>query len=151
MKKIRVLIVDDSALMRKMIPQILGSDPEIEVIATAMDGLFALKKISDLKPDVITLDMNMPNMDGIETLRHIVETYGIPTIIVSSLTRKDAELTFKALEIGAFDFITKPQDAISVHIMDISNELIEKVKAAYKNPIARLRKKYQFLQLKVKA
>ena len=141
MKKIRVLIVDDSALMRKMIPQILGSDPEIEVIATAMDGLFALKKISDLKPDVITLDMNMPNMDGIETLRHIVETYGIPTIIVSSLTRKDAELTFKALEIGAFDFITKPQDAISVHIMDISNELIEKVKAAYKNPIARLREK----------
>ncbi|MBI4690503.1 MAG: chemotaxis response regulator protein-glutamate methylesterase [Nitrospirae bacterium] len=139
MKMIRVLVVDDSAFMRKMIPSILSSDPEIEVIGTAMDGLFALKKIRDLKPDVITLDVNMPRMDGIETLRHIVEDFGIPAIIVSSLTRKDAELTFKALEIGAFDFITKPQDAISVHIKDIGDELIEKVRAAFKYPAARLR------------
>lgn len=136
---IRVLVVDDSALMRKMIPQILGFDPDIEVVGTAMDGLFALKKIGDLKPDVITLDVNMPRMDGIEALRHIVEDFGIPTIIVSSLTKKDAELTLQALEIGAFDFVTKPQDAISVHIKDISNELIAKVRAAYENPLARLK------------
>lgn len=139
MKKIRVLVVDDSAFMRKMIPQILNSDPEIEVVGTAMDGLFALKKMADLKPDIITLDMNMPRMDGIETLRHIVEDIGIPTIIVSSLTKKDAELTFRALEIGAFDFVTKPEGAISVHIQEIAQELITKVKAAYDNPLARLK------------
>jgi two-component system chemotaxis response regulator CheB len=104
-----------------------------------MDGLFALKKIGDVKPDVITLDVSMPRMDGIETLRHIAADFGIPTIIVSSLTKKDAELTFQALEIGAFDFVTKPQDAISTHIKDIGKELIEKVRAAYENPLARLK------------
>lgn len=139
MGKIKVLVVDDSALMRRMIPQILSADPEIEVIGTAMDGLFALKKINDLKPDVITLDVNMPRMDGIEALRHIVKNFGTPTIIVSSLTMKDAELTLKALEIGAFDFVTKPQDAISVHIREIGDDLIQKVRAAYENPLARLR------------
>lgn len=139
MKKIRILVVDDSALMRKMIPQILRSDPEIEVVGTAMDGLFALKKIGYLNPDVITLDVSMPRMDGIEALRHIVENFGIPTVIVSSLTKKDAELTFQALEIGAFDFVTKPLDAISVHIKEIAEELVEKVKAAYENPLARLK------------
>ena len=146
MKKIKVLVVDDSALMRKMIPQILASDPEIEIIGTAMDGLFALKKIGDIKPDVITLDISMPRMDGIETLSHIVEDFGIPTIIVSSLAKKDTELTLHALEIGAFDFVTKPQDAISVHIKEIGSELIEKVKAAYENPLSRLKiKKIQQL------
>lgn len=139
MRKIRVLVVDDSALMRKMIPQILGTDPEVEVVGTAMDGLFALKKIRDLAPDVITLDVNMPRMDGIETLGHIMEDFGIPTVIVSSLAEKDAELTLNALEAGAFDFVTKPQDAISVHIKDIGYEIIEKVKAAYENPLARLK------------
>lgn len=139
MRTIKVLVVDDSALMRKMIPQILSSDPCIEVVGTAMDGFFALKKIRDLKPDVITLDLNMPRMDGIETLSHIVRDFGIPTLIVSSLTKRDAELTLMALEIGAFDFITKPEAAVSVHIKDIGNELIEKVKAAYENPRASLR------------
>jgi len=139
MKKVRVLVVDDSALMRKVIPRMLGADPEIEIVGTAMDGVFALTKIKDLKPDVITLDMNMPRMDGIETLRHIVEDFGIPTIVVSSLAKRDAELTFRALDIGAFDFVTKPQNAISVHIEEIDSELIEKVKAAAKSPVARLR------------
>lgn len=138
-KKIRVLVVDDSALMRKMIPQILGSDPEIEVVGTAMDGFFALKKMEDLNPDVITLDLNMPRMDGLETLRHIVEEMNIPTIIVSSLSTKDAELTLRALEIGAFDFVTKPQAAVSLHINRIGGELIDKVKAAYRNPLAGVR------------
>jgi two-component system chemotaxis response regulator CheB len=139
MKKIRVLVVDDSALMRKMISQILGADQEIEVVGTAMDGIFALKKMMDLDPDVITLDISMPRMDGIETLRHIVEDVGIPTVIVSSLSKKGAELTLRALEIGAFDFVTKPEEAISVHISEIGRELIAKVKAAYKNPLARFR------------
>jgi len=137
--KIRVLVVDDSALMRKMIPQILSSDPGIEVVGTAMDGLFALKKMKELRPDVVTLDVSMPRMDGIETLRHIVEDFGTPAIIVSSLAQRDTELTFQALEIGAFDFVTKPQDAISVHITEIGEELTAKVKAAHENPLARLR------------
>lgn len=139
MNKIRVLVVDDSALMRKMIPQILSSDPGIEVVGTAMDGLFALKKMKELRPDVVTLDVSMPRMDGIETLRHIVEDFGTPAIIVSSLAQRDTELTFQALEIGAFDFVTKPQDAISVHITEIGGELTAKVKAAHENPLARLR------------
>ncbi len=139
MRKIRVLVVDDSALMRKMIPQILASDPGIEVVGTAMDGLFALKKAKNLEPDVITLDVSMPRMNGIETLRHIVEDFRIPTIIVSSLAQKEAELTLQALEIGAFDFVTKPQDAISVHIGEISRDLIEKVRAAYENPPVSIR------------
>jgi two-component system chemotaxis response regulator CheB len=139
MKKIRVLVVDDSALMRKMIPAILASDPEIEVVGTAIDGLFALQKIKALEPDVITLDMNMPRMDGMETLEHITADYGTPTIIVSSLTEKDAELTLQALNAGAIDFVTKPQDAISLHINEIGSELAEKIKAAHRNPLARLR------------
>jgi len=137
--KIKVLVVDDSALMRKMIPQILSSDPDIEVVGTAMDGLFALKKMKELRPDVVTLDVSMPRMDGIETLRHIVDDFGTPAIIVSSLAQRDTELTFQALEIGAFDFVTKPQDAISVHITEIGGELTAKVKAAHENPLARLR------------
>ncbi len=139
MTRLKVLVVDDSALMRKMIPQILTSDPDIEVIGTAMDGVFALKKIREMKPDVVTLDVNMPRMDGIETLRHIVGDFGTPVIIVSSLARHDAELTLQALEIGAFDFVTKPEHAISVHIGDIGRELIAKVRAARDNPLARLK------------
>jgi len=137
--KIKVMVVDDSALMRKMIPQILSSDPDIEVVGTAMDGIFALKKMKELRPDVVTLDVSMPRMDGIETLRHIVEDFGTPAIIVSSLAQRDTELTFQALEIGAFDFVTKPQDAISVHITEIGDELTAKVRAAHENPLARLR------------
>ena len=95
-----------------------------------MDGIFALKKIAELKPDVITLDLDMPRMDGLETLRHIVGDFGIPTIMVSSLTRKDADLTFRALSMGAFDFVAKPQDAISIHISEIGEELVAKVRAA---------------------
>lgn len=139
-KPVRVLVVDDSALMRKMIPQLLQQDPDIEVVGTAMDGLFALKKMGELQPDVVTLDIDMPRMDGIETLRRIMAEFGTPTVMVSSLSKQDAELTFQALEIGAFDYVTKPQDAISVHIAEIGTELIAKVKAARENPLARLRK-----------
>jgi len=139
MRSIRVLVIDDSALMRKLIPQLLASDPGIEVVGTAMDGLFALKKMEELKPDVVTLDVDMPRMDGIETLRRIVAEFGTPVVMLSSLTERGATLTLQALEIGAFDFVTKPQDAISVHIKDIAEELIAKVKAAFENPLARLR------------
>jgi len=137
-KKIRVLVADDSALMRKLIPQILEKDPAIEVVATAVDGLFALKKIGDLRPDVITLDVDMPRMDGLTALKHIVAEYRTPVIMLSSLTETGAELTLKALELGAMDFIAKPHDAISVHIADIADDLIKKIKAVAKVSPARL-------------
>ncbi len=139
MKKIRVLVVDDSALMRKMIPQILNADHEIEVVGTAIDGIFAIKKIPEVSPDVITLDIDMPKMDGIATLHAIMQHFAIPTIMVSSLSQHDADMTLKALSMGAFDFVSKPLDAISLHISDIGDDLIRKVKAAHDNPLSRLK------------
>src|SRR3990167_1412342 len=136
--KIRVVVADDSALMRKLIPYLLNRDSEIEVVATAADGLLALKKADQYKPDVITLDVDMPRMDGLTALKHIVAEYKIPVIIVSSLTGAGAEVTIKALELGAMDFITKPRDALSAHIGDIADELIKKVKAVARVSPARL-------------
>lgn len=130
MKKIRVMVVDDSALMRKLISEILMKDPELEVATTAMDGLFALKKIPQVLPDVITLDLDMPRMDGLTTLRYIVQDYGIPVVLVSSLATAGGALTLEGLSLGAVDFVTKPQDAISVHIHEVAQELIQKVKTA---------------------
>lgn len=130
MSKIRVMVVDDSALMRKLISEILMKDHELEVVATAMDGLFALKKIPQFTPDVITLDLDMPRMDGLTTLRYIVNDYRVPVVLVSSLTTKGGDLTLEGLSIGAVDFVTKPQDAISAHLHEVAAELIEKVKVA---------------------
>ena len=96
-------MVDDSALMRKLIPIILQKDEDIEVVATAVNGVFALQKAEKLRPDVITLDMDMPGMDGLTTLKHIVERFGIPVVVVSSLPPRGAEHTMKALELGAMD------------------------------------------------
>src|SRR6202046_802824 len=109
--KVRVLVVDDSALMRKLIPQMLEADPSIEVVGTAMDGNFCLKKIEELKPNVITLDLQMPGMNGIDTLKEIMRRNPLPVIVVSSHSVEGASITFKALGLGAFDFVPKPQDA----------------------------------------
>ncbi|HSM87206.1 MAG TPA: chemotaxis response regulator protein-glutamate methylesterase [Candidatus Limnocylindrales bacterium] len=130
--RIRVLVVDDSALMRKLIPQILARDSQIEVVGTAMDGAFGLKKIDDLKPDVVTLDLEMPRMDGMETLRQITRKHRVPVIIVSALTTEGATATFKALALGALDFVAKPRDAASVHMDEIAEDLIAKIKVASK-------------------
>ncbi len=110
-KKIRVLVVDDSALMRKLIPQVLQRDPSIEVVGTAMDGAIGLKKIDELHPHVVTLDIDMPRMDGIEMLRQITRKHRVPVIVVSAQTDASASITLRALAFGAFDFVTKPQDA----------------------------------------
>jgi two-component system, chemotaxis family, protein-glutamate methylesterase/glutaminase len=133
--RIRVLVVDDSALMRKLIPQILARDPGIEVVGTAMDGSFGLKKIEDLKPDVVTLDLEMPRMDGMETLRQITRKYRVPVIIVSALTTEGASATFKALALGALDFVAKPRDAASAHMDEIAADLIAKIKVASKTRV----------------
>jgi len=129
-RKIRVLIADDSALMRKALREILSSDPEIEVVDTARDGEDAVKKALELEPDVITMDVNMPGMDGLTALQYIVEKEICPVIMVSSLTQEGALITFEALELGAFDYVAKPGGTISLNIKKISEELIEKVKIA---------------------
>jgi two-component system, chemotaxis family, protein-glutamate methylesterase/glutaminase len=128
--KVRVLVVDDSALMRKLIPQILERDSSIEVVGTAMDGEFGLKKIEELRPQVITLDLEMPRMDGMEALRQITRRHRLPVIVVSAHSRDGASATFKALALGAFDFVTKPPDAASARMQEIADDLINKIKAA---------------------
>jgi two-component system chemotaxis response regulator CheB len=128
--KIRVLVVDDSALMRKLIPQVLQRDSSIEVIGTAMDGAIGLKKIEELRPNVVTLDLDMPRMDGIEMLRQITRRHHIPVIVVSAHTEQGASLTLKALALGAFDFVTKPQEAAAGRLDQIASELALKIKVA---------------------
>lgn len=127
---IKVLVVDDSALMRKLLPLVVERDPGIRVVGTAMDGIFALKKIRTLHPDVITLDILMPRMDGLATLEKIVEEFRIPVILVSSVTERGAQLTLKALEMGAVDFITKPKGDLSTGMERVGGELIAKIRAA---------------------
>jgi len=129
-KRVRVLVVDDSALMRKLIPIILERDPGIEVVGTAMDGAFALRKIAELQPDVVTLDLEMPRMDGIETLRMIMRSAPLPVIVFSTHSREGAYSTFKALALGAIDFVAKPKDAAVGHLDPIAFELSEKIKVA---------------------
>jgi two-component system, chemotaxis family, protein-glutamate methylesterase/glutaminase len=130
-EKIRVLVVDDSALMRKLIPQVLQRDPSIEVVGTAMDGSIGLKKIEELRPSVVTLDLDMPRMDGIEMLREITRRFRIPVIVVSAHTEHGASLTLKALALGAFDFVTKPQEAAAGRLDQIAAELALKIKVAH--------------------
>jgi len=129
MKQVRVLVVDDSALMRKLIPQMLAVDEAINVVGTAMDGSFCLKKIEELKPNVVTLDLEMPGMNGIDTLKEIMRHNPVPVIVFSSHSTEGASVTMKALGLGAFDFVTKPKDA-SAHMAETARELIAKVKAA---------------------
>ena len=126
---IRVLVVDDSALMRKLIPQILAAETSIQVIGTAMDGNFGLKKIEELRPQVITLDLEMPGMGGLEMLKEIMASQPMPVIVVSSHSTEGAAITLKALALGAFDFVAKPTD-VSARIQEIGSELISKIKAA---------------------
>jgi len=129
-ERIRVLVVDDSALMRKLIPAILARDASIEVVGTAMDGAFALKKIEELLPDVVTLDLEMPRMDGMETLRLIMRRAPLPVILFSTHSKEGGYATLKALAMGAVDFLAKPKAAAAGHLDDIADQLIAKIKVA---------------------
>jgi len=131
-KVIDVLVVDDSAFMRKIIQDILNSDEEVRVISTARNGTEALEKIKYIKPDVITLDVEMPGMDGLSCLKEISKQVDTPVLMLSSLTREGADLTIKALESGAIDFITKPVNLFSLSGEEKKKELIEKIKVAYR-------------------
>ncbi len=128
---IRVLVVDDSALMRKMIKAILETDREIEVVGTARDGEDALRKDEELKPDVVTMDINMPVMDGITSMMLLFEQHpDVKVVMLSSLTQEGALTTFEALELGAFDYVAKPSGTVSSDLYNVGKELILKVKAA---------------------
>ncbi|MGF7057146.1 protein-glutamate methylesterase/protein-glutamine glutaminase [Brassicibacter mesophilus] len=127
---IRVMVVDDSAFMRKIISDILNSDNEIDVIGTARNGKDALEKLEKMSPDVITLDIEMPIMDGISTLTEIIKKYNIPVIMLSSLTTEGADATLKALDIGAVDFIPKPNNIFGLNKELQNNKIVEKVKMA---------------------
>jgi len=129
---IRVLIVDDSAFMRKLLSDIFKNDREIVVVGEARHGKEALEKIPLLNPDVITLDIEMPVMDGITTLKKITKKHNIPIIMISSLTTEGADLTLKALEKGAIDFIPKPKNIFSLDSEKIRLEMIHKIKTAFK-------------------
>ena len=130
MAKIRVLIVDDSALIRKVLTEMLSSDKDIEVIGTASDPYIARNKIRELNPDVITLDVEMPKMDGITFLSNLMRLRPMPVVMVSSLTEKGADVTLQALELGAIDFVTKPSIDLAHTFENYAEEIIDKVKNA---------------------
>ncbi|MBC3797703.1 protein-glutamate methylesterase/protein-glutamine glutaminase [Acetobacterium tundrae] len=132
--KIKILIVDDSALMRRVLKEIIMSDPSLDVVGTARDGNDAIEKVHELKPDVITMDINMPVMDGLTAMQYILNDYPqIAVLMVSSLTEEGALTTFEALELGAFDYVAKPSGTVSTDIYLVGREIIQKVKLAYKN------------------
>lgn len=132
MSKVSVLIVDDSALIRKVLTEILSSDPGVEVVGTAADPLIARDKIKKLNPDVITLDIEMPKMDGITFLKNLMRLRPMPVIMISTLTEAGADITMEALELGAVDFVAKPKMDVTASIKDYSEDIINKVKAAAK-------------------
>lgn len=132
---IKVLIIDDSAMIRKVFEQELSKDPEIEVVGTAPDPFVGRDKIVYLKPDVITLDIEMPRMDGLTFLGKLMKHYPIPVVVVSSLAKKGGDVALKAMELGAVEVLSKPGSAYSVG--DMSEQLIEKVKAASRVKVAK--------------
>ena len=130
LKKIKVLIIDDSALIRQLLREILSRDPAIEVVGTASDPYIARDKIKLLSPDVLTLDIEMPKMDGITFLKNLMRLRPMPVLMISTLTEAGADITLEALEIGAIDFILKPKIDVAEKIQDYAADIINKVKIA---------------------
>jgi len=136
-RRIRVLIVDDSAVVRKLVTDALRADPEIEVVGTAIDPYAARDKIKELEPDVLTLDLEMPRMDGLTFLRILMEQHPVPVVIMSSLSQRGSEYALEALRLGAFDVLGKPAGSYSFG--DLGPQLIARIKAAASAPFRRLR------------
>jgi len=135
-RRIRVLVADDSAVMRSGLRRFLESDPEISVVGVAKDGSEAVQQVAALDPDVVTLDLEMPVMNGLEALQRIMRDYRRPVIMFSSLTVEGAEATFDALSLGAFDYVPKPSGYAT--IAGVRDELIVKIKAAYASRVRRV-------------
>jgi two-component system, chemotaxis family, protein-glutamate methylesterase/glutaminase len=130
MKKVRVLIVDDAALVRRMLTDLLHTDPMIEVVGTASDPYIAREKIKRLHPDVLTLDVEMPRMDGLTFLRHLMRLHPLPVVMIASLTEQGADVTLQAMELGAVDFVSKPKIDVAHSLHDYTAEIIAKIKTA---------------------
>jgi two-component system, chemotaxis family, protein-glutamate methylesterase/glutaminase len=129
---IKVLITDDSAFMRKAISMMIEKDPEIKVVGVARNGEEALEKIKTLQPDVLTLDVEMPGLNGLEVLKRVMSEDPLPVLMISSVTKEGAEITFKALELGAMDFVTKNLSYVSMDIIKLEKDIIDKIKAISK-------------------
>ena len=129
-RKIRVLIVEDSALMRQLLTAIFQDDPAFEIVGTASDPFIARQKIKDLKPDVLTLDVEMPRMDGITFLEKLMRLHPMPVVMISSLTQRNTDATLRALELGAVDFVSKPADNMRDHLGELADEIRAKVRMA---------------------
>ena len=129
---IKVLIIDDSALIRSLLSEIINRQPDMEVVGTAPDPLVAREKIKALNPDVLTLDVEMPRMDGLVFLEKLMRLRPTPVVMVSSLTEKSSVITLHALELGAFDFVTKPKIDIQSGLQEYAEELTDKIRGAVK-------------------
>jgi len=124
--KIKVLIIDDSALVRQVLTSVLNTSKNIEVVGAARDPIDAREKIKLLNPDVLTLDIEMPKMDGVTFLKNLMRLRPMPVVMISTLTEKGAEITLEALEVGAVDFISKPKIDVQDKLQDYTDEIIEK-------------------------
>lgn len=140
MKRIKVMVVDDSSFMRKIVSDLLNSDPEIEVVTTARDGLDAWEQLRNIDPDVILLDVEMPRLDGLALLEKIFAERPRRVVMLSALTQEGSEITIQALERGALDFISKPSGSISLDIEKKREEIITKVKLASTIPLSQVEK-----------
>jgi two-component system chemotaxis response regulator CheB len=139
MKPARVLIVDDSALMRQLLREILASDKDLEVVGAASDPMAAQEKILRFQPDVLTLDVEMPHMDGLTFLDKLMRAHPMPVVMVSSLTERGCDTTLRALELGAIDFVTKPKLDVSRGTVELAAEIVAKVKTAARARLQRPR------------
>src|SRR5438876_3611975 len=136
-KKFRVLVVDDSTFMRKVLETIFNADEQLQVVGQAKDGREAVALAESLKPDVITMDINMPHVDGLQATAQIMTTNPRPIVIVSSESREGASSTLKALELGAIEFVAKPSSAIDLDMQSVKEELLRKVRMAAKVRVVR--------------
>ncbi|MCP4404899.1 MAG: chemotaxis response regulator protein-glutamate methylesterase [bacterium] len=134
---IRVLVVDDSSLMQRLLSDIIDKDAGLRVVGTASHGYEAVRKAEKLRPDVVTMDVNMPHMDGLKAVEQIMTLAPAPIVMISSLTQEGAEATLKALDLGAIDFVSKPSGYVSLDIGDLANEILAKIKLAAKIRVVR--------------
>ena len=137
-KKIKVLIVDDSAVIRQILSQIISGHEDMEVVGTAADPYIARDKIKQLVPDVITLDVEMPRMDGITFLKNLMRLRPMPVIMISTLTEAGADITLEALQIGAFDYLPKPKENLGKGLVEYEHDIVSKIRAAAGANVQRL-------------